>query len=208
MPPTLFESLTRANIKQTPIHTPRRLFHLFAATAFPVLALLLDDESFLKLLLVVTLVILLSDLSRLLIRPFNRRVIALFHHFLRRTEETNITGASYLLLGMLATFYLFPRDIAILAMFFLALGDPVAAIVGARAPGLRIHRRSPWGSGAMVITGLGTIYILHVTGQIPFQWQAIPGAIVASLAELLPLPSNDNLHIPLSAAVTMLFLGF
>jgi dolichol kinase len=181
---------------------------MFAATMFPVLALLLDGASFFKLLLAVTLIILISDLSRLLIRPFNRLVLALFHNLLRHTEETNITGASYLLLGMLATFYLFPKDIAILAMFFLALGDPVAAIVGTRAPGMRIHRRSPCGSGAMAITSLALIYILHITGQITFQWQAIIGAMVASAAELLPLPTNDNLLIPISAAGAMLLLGF
>ena len=178
-----------------------------ASSAFPVLALLLDKNPFLTLLLVATLIIVLGDVARLLVRPLNRLFFHLFRPLLRQREESRITGASYGLLGMLAAFVLFPSDVAILAVFFAALGDPAAAMAGIRAPGKRIYGKSPWGTAAMIGMGLGVIGALHVTGQIGFQWQAAVGATVAGAAELLPLPTDDNLHVPLVAGSAMALLG-
>ena len=189
------------------MHVQRRLFHMAMASIPPVLALLLEEDLFHTLLLAVTYAVVLGDIARLLIRRLNRLFHRLFRPLLRQKEESRITGASYILLGTLGAFALFPSDVAILAVLFTALGDPVAAMVGIRAPGRRIHGKSPWGTAAMIVVGLGVAGIAHFTGAIGFRWPVAVGAAAAGIAELLPLPVDDNLRVPLVAGGAMALLG-
>ena len=178
-----------------------------AASAFPVLALFLGEGPFLTLLLAVTLVFVLGDIARLLAKPFNSLFQRLFRPLLRKAEGSQPTGASYVLLGTLAAFALFTQDVAVLAVLFTALGDPVAAMVGTRCPGRRVHGKSPWGTAAMIAAGLGIAGVLHATDAIGFRWPVAVGALVAGIAELLPLPLDDNLRVPLVAGGAMALLG-
>ncbi|MFH1141647.1 MAG: hypothetical protein V1724_08345 [Chloroflexota bacterium] len=184
------------------IHAPRRLFHMAAASLFPLLALVLDERKFLPLLLAVTALFVLVDVARL-----NLWFHRLFGPLLRQGEERRITGASYMLLGTLGVFILFSRDVAVLAVLFTALGDPVAAMVGIRFPGRPVFGKSLWGTAAMVVVGLVVAGAMHVAGVIDFRWAIAAGALVAGIAELLPLPLDDNLRVPLLAGAAMAVLG-
>ena len=178
-----------------------------AASTFPVLALFLEDGLLLTLLLVVTSVFVLGDLTRLRVRRLNSLFHRLFRPLLREREENRVTGASYVLLGTLGAFALFSQDVAILAVLFTALGDPVAAMVGVRCPGRRISGKSPWGTAAMIAVGLGVAGVLHTIGAIGFRWPVAVGAFVSGLTEMLPLPLDDNLRVPLVAGAVMALLG-
>lgn len=180
---------------------------MVAGSAFPVLALFLAEGLFLVLLLGTTCLFLLGDITRLLVRRLNRLFQRLVRPLLREREQNRVTGASYVLLGTLGAFALFSRDVAVLAVLFTALGDPVAALVGVRSPGKRIHGKSPWGTAAMIAVGLVVAGVLHTTGAIGFRWPVAVGAVVAGITELLPLPLDDNLRVPLVAGGAMALLG-
>ena len=53
-----------------------------------------------------------------------------------RDEEQNgqVTGATWLLIGFIATISIYPRDIAVPAIIFLTIGDSFAAIIGKLLP--------------------------------------------------------------------------
>ena len=189
------------------LHLPRRLFHMVAASFFPLLALFVDRDLHLTLLLASTTVFVVGDVARLYLKPLGAMFHRLFGPLLREREDNRITGASYVLLGTLAVFALLPREVAILAVLFVALGDPVAAIVGIRSPGLRVFGKSPLGTAAMIATCLSTAGALHWTGAISLGWPAVVGGVVAGLTELLPLPLDDNLWGPLAARMAMVLLG-
>ncbi|MBI4200992.1 MAG: hypothetical protein HY531_01730 [Chloroflexi bacterium] len=203
------------NIQQEPsaiparnaLHLKRRLFHMGAASVFPILAIFLPRGSFLWLLLVMTLLFVTGDLARLRVARLNRLFRRLLAPLLREREERRLTGASYVLLGTLAVFALFSPEVGILAVLFTALGDPVAAVVGRQSPGWRLRGKSPWGTAAMIGAGLATAGVLHAAGVIPFGWPVAVGALVAGFTELLPLPLDDNLRVPLAAAAAMTVLG-
>ena len=178
-----------------------------AASVFPVLALFLEEGPFLTLLMVVAWVFVLGDITRLLVRRLNTLFYRFFRPLLRETEESRLTGASYVLLGTLGAFALFPQEVAVLAVLFTALGDPVAAMVGARCPGRRVSGKSPWGTAAMIAVGLAVAGMLHATGAIGFRWPVAVGAVASGIAELLPLPLDDNLRTPLVAGGAMVLLG-
>ena len=203
-PKVTFEVIKR---DRREVHLGRRLFHMAAAAVFPVLALFLDEDFFFVLLLLATVALVAGDIARLLVPPLNRLFLRWLRSLLRMEEENRITGATYVLVGTLAAFALFQRDVAILAVLFLALGDPVAAMVGVRFHRGRVFGKSPWGSLAMAVTALGVAGVLHLAGAIDFQGVFVVGALVAAATEILPLPVNDNLTVPLSAGAAMTILG-
>jgi len=51
----------------------------------------------------------------------------------------------------------------------------------------------------------GAVASLHP--EIELVWWLVPGAIVAAVAELLPSPLDDNVTVPLAAAITMALLS-
>ena len=189
------------------IHALRRLFHMAAASLFPILALFLEKRTFLPLLLAVMALFVLADVARLRLVRLNLWWGKLFGPLLRQGEERRVTGASYILLGTLGVFVLFSRDAAVLAVLFTALGDPVAAMVGIRFPGKPIFGKSLWGTAVMVVVGLAVAGAMHVAGVIDFRWAIAVGALVAGIAELLPIPLDDNLRVPLLAGAAMSLLG-
>ena len=189
------------------LHLERRLFHMSAGVLFPVLALIMEEDPFFALLLVTSVAVVGGDTIRLLVSPLNRVFVRSLAPLLRRDEKNQIIGASYGLLGILGAFALFDRDIAIVAVLFLALGDPVAAMVGIRLRRGPVFGKSLSGSMAMVMAALAVVAVLHVTGAIDFRWAFVVGAVAAAAIELLPSPFNDNLTIPLGAGATIAFVG-
>ena len=83
---------------------------------------------------------------------------------LKADEGQRLTGATYLVIGALFTFLFFDADVAVAALLFLSLGDPVAALVGRRMPGPRIFGKSPGGTAAFAAVGLATVGVLTGTG--------------------------------------------
>ena len=188
-------------------HFQRRVFHLIGGSLFPILAMVLEWETVFRLLLISSALLVSSDALRLHIIPLNTWVLRLGKVLLRSGEQYRLTGASYLLLGTLSAFVFFEQDIAILAVLFLAFGDPAAAVVGQRLGKGWFYGKSPFGTMGMVAVSLAVIATLHGVGAIEFKWIFVAGALIAALVELLPLPVNDNFTIPMSAGVIMVLLG-
>ena len=152
------------------LHIERRLFHVVSGSVFPVAALFLELHLFLLLLLAATAAAVAGDAARLLIPSVNRLFHRLFGRLLREREAYRVTGASYILLGTLGAFAIFPRDTAILAVLFSSIGDPIVGLAGVLAPGWRVFGKSPVGTAAMAVAGLGVAGLLHAAGEISFGW--------------------------------------
>ena len=65
-------------------------------------------------------------------------------HFMMRDSEKDgdITGATYVFAGSLFTIILIPKPFCIVALFFLAVGDTFAALIGINYPFLKITTRN------------------------------------------------------------------
>ena len=189
------------------LHIERRLFHMLVGSMFPVAALYLEEGLLLLLLLTAATAMVAGDAARLMIPFLNRLIYSLFGRVLRESEKNRVTGASYMILGTLGSFAIFPRDVAVLAVLFTSVGDPVAGLVGVRASGWRVFGKSPLGSAAMAVAGLGVAGLLHAAGEISFGWTVVAGALAAAVVELLPLRVDDNLRVPLASGAVMVVLG-
>jgi glycerol-3-phosphate acyltransferase PlsY len=186
--------------------TGRRLFHMAGGSFFPLLALFLPRPTLLALLAGATALALLVEGVRLRYAPLQRligRLVAV-----KEKEATGISAASYLLLGALAAFLIFPVEIAVAAVLFAAVADPVASVVGEHWGRRRVGAKSVEGSLAFLAAALVVGLVLAGTGRGPGVVVAAAGGLAAATAELLPLPVDDNLAVPLLSGGIMTLVAW
>ncbi len=185
----------------------RRLFHIIAGSSIPLAGIFLSETTMVWALVVLAAGGLALDLARFNLPWLNRIFMGLLTPLLKSDEAAHITGATYMIVAALLVYVLFGKDVAIPAMFFLSLGDPVAALVGRRMPGPRILDKSLFGTAAFMGVGAGAMGVLVAAGGIDHHWGLWVGVTVAGAVELASIPPDDNLAVPLLAGTAMHFLG-
>ena len=186
---------------------PRHLMHIVVGSSIPIGVLLLPLDLAKWLLIVFSVVAIALEVGRAALPTINDLLIKLLPFF-KPHERFQITGATYFWLSATFVVFAFREDIAILALIFLSFGDPAATVVGSRDHRARIFGKSVAGTAAFaavaVIAG-AVAALLHP--DIPLEWWLVPGALVAAVAELLPSPLDDNVTVPLAAAIVMALLS-
>jgi glycerol-3-phosphate acyltransferase PlsY len=181
----------------------RGLFHIFGGLCIPIVALFLPRMVFIILLCVVTFIFLAFEIIRLRAPRINTWFLSFFKPLLRRKEASRLTGTSYMLIASLIAFLVFQRDIAVLALSFVAVGDAVATIVGKWIGKKKLFGKTLEGDLACFVSCVLIGLVLCHTGlDIPLL-AVLAGSIGASIMEALPLPINDNLTMPLFAGLVM-----
>ena len=185
----------------------RRLFHLVAGTSIPLAGIFASEDGMIIALAVLSGGALVLDLGRFRLEWLNRQFLRWLAPLLKHDEGHRFTGATYLVVGGLFSFLFFGPQVAVPALLFLSLGDPVAALVGRRMPGPRVLSKSPGGTVSFVIVAVAVVAVLVGSNAIDYHWGLWVGALIAGLVELAPVPPDDNLAIPLVAGAAMHFLG-
>lgn len=190
----------------------RKSFHLLAGLGIPAIYyifMLLGQQPLAKwILLAATLSIIVIDVIRL--KHMFARIIFLdiFGPLLRKHEISALTGATYLMISSLACFLLFEDSVAMLAISYLIIGDSLAAIVGRSIGRPLIFGKSLEGTGAglagCIVVGTAIMFLPKVQLSLT---QVLLGAVVAMAVELLPIPLDDNIRIPLASGAFMHFLS-
>jgi len=180
----------------------RKIFHL-VSTSIPLGYFVFERET---ILIVVAAVFLLSlgiELGRIFVPGIRKHIHPLFTSIMRVAEEKKISGATYLLAGAGITIYFFDKDIAIIALLLVSVSDAAAAIIGTVYGKVRLWGKSLEGSTAyFTSTGILMILIQSLTLE-----QMLAGLFTGTLVELLPIPLNDNLTMPVIAGFAMQVAG-
>ena len=192
---------------QPPPQVWRRLFHLTAGSTIPVAGIFAPELFMVVAAAALTAGGLGLDLARFRVQRLNRIFLRWLSPLLKADEGSRITGATYMAMAALAVFLLFDRPVAVAALLFLSLGDPAAALVGRRMPGLRIFGKSPVGTAAFIVVSWAVVGALVAAGVVDYHWGLVVGAVAAGFAELAPIPVDDNLTVPIAAGTVMFFLG-
>ena len=179
----------------------RKLIHL-SNLIIPILYYYVfqDKRFFLISLFFFVLIFLAIDIYR----EKNKYIKIFFNKFfnkMMRKHELNgaLTGASWVMISAFITILIFPKNIAILSLIFMSIGDTVAGLAGRRIGKLKIGEKTVEG---FVIGFLACAIISYNYKLIPFPI-SIFGSLVGMIFEVLPLPLDDNLKIPLSSASIM-----
>jgi dolichol kinase len=122
----------------------------------------------------------------------------------REHEAVSLLGSSYLILAAIVAVAVFPRPVAAAALGFTILGDATAAMVGKGWGRIPLYGKTLEGALGGLSAGLAWGALVHVTTGLP--WSVVlPGALCASLVELLPIPVDDNLGMTLMSGFAMSF---
>jgi len=181
----------------------RGLFHTFAGLSIPIAALFLSQMVMLISVGVVTLIFLLIEVLRLQNPAVNRLFLLILKAIVREEETSRLTGASYMLTASLIAISVFQTDIAVLALTFLAVGDPLATIIGKRWGRKRLFGKTLEGDLACLVSCIAVGFVFQQVG-VDVPWPTILlGALSATVAQAVSLPINDNLTIPLFSGLIM-----
>jgi dolichol kinase len=187
----------------------RRLFHcangVATATAY---ALLFTHEQVIHIFGTIACIVYVVDRIRIAYPEVIARRAPWVNRLLVRAEEQVRESAMIpYAIAVLLTILTVPKPAAIVAIYTLAIADPLAAVVGITWGRRRIaQNRSLEGSAAFftatlviaaVVLGEGTDGSRFAIGG-----AAVMIALVAAVCELLPLRIDDNLTIPLVVGFT------
>lgn len=189
----------------------RKAFHILAGLLLPAIYyvfMLLNRAVLAKwVIFFAAAAILVIDVIRLKHLFIKIIFLDIFGPLLRKHEISELTGATYLMISALVCFMIFDESVAILSISYLIVGDSLAALVGRSVGRTKFFEKSFEGAGAglagCLITGL---IIMHLPKTDITLIQMATGALVAVVVEMLPIPLDDNIRIPLAAGAAMQYL--
>ena len=152
--------------------------------------------------------VLAVDMARLHFAVLNEFIMARFSSFIRENEANKLTGIVPYVTGIGLTFLFYRPYIATMAILFLICGDVAATTVGELFGQTKIAgNKSLEGSVAFFVAACMSTIQFNLFAVAPPYGVLLFGAVVATWIELLPLPLNDNLTIPLAAGGAMELLS-
>lgn len=166
----------------------------------------LGREAALWILVPLTLSAVGADVLRAYWPPFHRFIRHVFGPLMRTEELPSvgegvvINGATSVLVGGTLLTLLVPLSIAVPVFVMTMIADAAAALVGRAVGRLRWPGRphTVEGTAAFVVTGL------VILAFFPLPWPLRLAAVtIAAAAEATPLPVNDNIAVPLIAALVV-----
>lgn len=135
-------------------------------------------------------------------RSFRKVFYTIFGVMLRKHEFYTFSGASFLLTSSIVCVAFFPADIAFLSMSFLSIGDTFAALVGMTFGKRKFNFTKKSLEGAIACFISTFFYALFFINPVI----SFFGALGATLAELINLPVDDNVRIPIFSGLVMIIV--
>jgi dolichol kinase len=195
------------------LHLARKVWHL-GMGMFIVLVYLFTDMSVSSAIMILGSFLgfdLIVETARLRIPAFNEQVLRYWGVFMRSDEVNKFSGTPYYILASMLALAIFPKPVGVLSILFLAIGDPLASLVGILygKRSIRIgHGKSLIGTLAGVAAcTLTTLIFLKVYPVIVSDsaWIGLSliGGLAGGLAELAPFDMDDNFTIPMISGFVM-----
>lgn len=200
-------------------HLERRLYHMgMGILCFCIYAFLAQRGEALWLLFSIGGPFVLFDVLRFRFPQLNELSLRLFGNIMRREELHRMSGNTFYVIGLILVVLFFPKTITLLSVLFLALGDPIAAIVGTLWGRHKIFggRKSVEGALANWCVCAAVTFVFGLN-YLRLPWEqafilSMVGGTASVIAESLPLPIDDNFSIPVISAgvlaIAFYFLPF
>lgn len=195
------------------LHLMRRLWHIsMGLVIVAIYQWLVTHQQALKILAGFLCFTLVIEWLRLSNTRFNEKVFKFWGPLIRDSEVKHLSGATYYILGALFTIAIFPKTIAVLALTYLAVGDPLASIVGILT---KNKTNLIWKNGksllgtlaASIACGLVSWFYFD-TYTFQFALLSVLGGVAGGLSELISsdFKLDDNLVIPIFSGAILWFL--
>ena len=180
----------------------RKLIHIInLVIPFTYLFVLESRFQVLRILVPLTLFAIVIEYLRVRLGVIKK----IFNNFLISMLRVNeidgkYTGATWVFIGSTLTIAIFPKEIAVISLVYMSLGDTIAGLVGRKFGKVKFYNKTIEGTLAGLIVCLLSGYLIQLTLPLLVVFS---GAFAAMFIELLPLPIDDNLSVPLFAGTIM-----
>lgn len=193
-------------------HWARKAWHFLGVLLILGLYLYLDRNEAIRWISVATFIFLSVDILRQHFVFLNEALLKIFAPIMRDHEQHHLSGVSYLLIGVFFIIYFFSKEVVTLALLFLAIGDPLASLVGLHfGKDKLIGHKSLQGSFAafLACTILAALYYYSQNMMVErILIVSLLSGLIGAVAELIPVgPLDDNLTFPILSSF-MLWLLF
>lgn len=181
----------------------RKLIHI-GYSIVPFIYLFTDKKTIIIITAAISIYMVTLDLARIKIVWLQNLYMKVLGKILRNHETDNsktlFTGGTYIVLSSLFCFLFFEKHVAISAMFITTFGDTAAALYGKYFGKIKIFDKTLEGSIVFFTTGLIILFFMGMLTGI-FLVPALIALIITVTLELLPIPIDDNILVPVSFCV-------
>ncbi len=190
----------------SPAEISRKLLHLFNLIIPIAYVFIVPDRNQMTVIMVIVAFLFVSiDLARMHFDFIKKMFGKLFHSMMREHEISGrFTGATWVAIIAVPVIYIFPKEIAVLSLVYMSVGDTAAAIVGLSIGKTKIGNKSLEGAIACLTVCIATALLINI---VPVA-VAITGAVMATVFELLPIDIDDNILVPIGAGTTMYIVSY
>jgi dolichol kinase len=205
---------TAASLRAERVHVPslrptnyaRNVFHVFSAAIAVVTIELASPVVVLGIALAWAAFCWSCEFGRRRSEAMNRALMRFFAPVAHPHETFRVNSATWYATALLGLALTRDSALCVLAVTVLGVGDPVAALIGKRFGKVKLfHGRSLEGSLAFLVSAWAAAFglLLAFHGLSPGRALAVAGAgaLTGAVAELLSARVDDNLSIPLCAAL-------
>ena len=154
---------------------------------------------------------LILETARLKNPGLNAKIMKLWGPLMRSSEVDRYSGVPYYIASAMLAMAIFPKTIAVMAIVYLACGDPIASWVGIRwgSWGPRFSNgKSLFGAlaGVAMCALVGVMALSSLGLESAKYWTlVVAGALSGGFAEMLPLEVDDNFSIPIVSGFVLWF---
>ncbi len=190
------------------LHLARKIWHVVTVLAMAYIYTKVDRKVALIILSVAMLFFVGLDIVRLKSAFMNAIAVKVFGRVMRRNELHSPAGTTYLLSGVFISVFLFPYEIVLLSLLFLAIADPVASYFGIRwGKDKIINNKSLQGTmAAFFVCTIISYIFFHRMGLLTDRilLASLIAGIIGALSELLPIYKlDDNLTFPVLCSLSL-----
>lgn len=183
------------------VNLPRKLWH--ASSGMFMISVLIwnypSKRMSLQILSVAALLTLIIDVVRFSSREGKSFFRNYFGQLAGTKEEDGPNASFFYAVSLLIAVLLFSPRIAMGAIASLAIGDPVAAIVG-----IMFGRHRVWGKSIEGAAANALVSFILINFFVRSPLVAASGAVSGAVVELLPIPKvDDNLSVPIVSGLVM-----
>lgn len=199
--------------KKSDIHWARKMWHMGGVLSLAFCYSQVSQATAVIGLAIVWLLFVPADFIRQKNEAVNSILVRYFRPLMREHEFKRLSGTTYLLTGVMIVVMLFPRDIVLLTMLYLALADPLASLIGIKFGKDKLfgHKSLQGTVAAFVVCALLTFFYLRAHGILLDRIMVVTllGGLIGCLAELIPIANiDDNFTLPLVSATSLYALFY
>jgi len=191
--------------KRSEIHWARKLWHITTVAAMALIYAYTPTRVSLTILIIAGLIAIPLDFLRLKNSALNDVLVHLVKPLLRESELHRLAGTTYLITGVAIIAAIFPREIVLLTLLFLAFADPCASYFGIRYGKDKIfgHKSLQGTLAAFFVCTFICAAYFYAHNLFTDRWLVVSllGGLIGALAELIPIGKlDDNLTLPVLSA--------